>query len=40
MAMKSPTPSFIEKDTTGPLKKVCFISNQIASLALQEEQYM
>lgn len=39
-AMKSPTPSFIEKDTTGPLKKVCFISNQIASLALQEEQYM
>ena len=40
IAMKSPTPSFIEKDTTGPLKKVCFISNQIASLALQEEQYM
>lgn len=39
-AMKSPTPSFIEKETTGPLKKVCFISNQIASLALQEEQYM
>ncbi len=39
-AMKSPTPSFIEKETTGPLKKVCFISNQVASLALQEEQYM
>ena len=39
-AMKNPTPSFIEKETSGPLKKVCFISNQIAALALQEEQYM
>ncbi|MBO5434531.1 hypothetical protein J6A31_01750 [bacterium] len=39
-AMKSPTPLFIERETVGPLKKVCFISNQIASLALQEEQYM
>ncbi|MBR5554944.1 hypothetical protein IKU74_02910 [bacterium] len=39
-AMKNPTPLFIERETVGPLKKVCFISNQIASLALQEEQYM
>lgn len=30
----------IEKDTDGPLKKVCFISNQIAALAIQEEQYV
>ena len=39
-AMKNPAPAFIEKETAGPLKKVCFISNQVASLALQEEQYM
>lgn len=30
----------VEKETTGPLKKVCFFSNQIAALALQEEQYV
>ncbi len=30
----------VEKETTGPLKKVCFWSNQIAALALQEEQYV
>ena len=30
----------IEKETTGPLKKVCFWSNQIAAIALQEEQYV
>jgi len=39
-AMKSPTPMLMERETVGPLKKVCFISNQVASLALQEEQYM
>ena len=39
-AIKSPTALLIEKETQGPLKKVCFISNQVASLALQEEQYM
>ena len=38
-SMKSPTPKFIEKDTQGPLKKVSFVSGQIAALALQEEQY-
>lgn len=38
--MKSQSPSIIEKETTGPLKKVCFISNQIASVAMQEEQYI
>ena len=39
-AMKSSAPILIEKETTGPLKKVCFISNQIAAVALQEEQYV
>ena len=27
----------IEKDATGPIKKVAIMSNQIASIALQEE---
>jgi len=39
-AMKSATAIVIEKETQGPLKKVSFISNQIAAVALQEEQYM
>ena len=39
-AVKSPQAMLIERETLGPLKKVCFISNQIASLAFQEEQYM
>lgn len=38
--MKSATALLIEKETTGPLKKVSFISNQIAALALQEEQFV
>ena len=28
----------IEKDTNGPIKKVAFLSNQIAAVGLQEEQ--
>lgn len=39
-AMKSSTAVFVEKETTGPLKKVSFVSNQIAALATQEEQYV
>ena len=39
-AMKSSTAVFIEKETTGPLKKVCFVSDQIPALAMQEEQYV
>lgn len=31
---------FIEKATDGPLKRVCFISNQMAAIAIQEEQYI
>lgn len=38
--VKSNQPVIVEKDTEGPLKRVCFISNQIAALAIQEEQYM
>jgi hypothetical protein len=38
--MQSPNSVLIEKETEGPLKKVCFASNQIAALAIQEEQYM
>ena len=29
----------IEKETIGPIKKFCIMSNQISALALQEEQY-
>lgn len=39
-AMKSATGTLIEKETNGPLKKVSFISNQVAALAIQEEQFV
>ena len=39
-AMKSAAGTVIEKETLGPLKKVSFISNQIAAVAIQEEQYV
>ena len=29
----------IEKDTIGPIKKVCLAANQICAVAMQEEQY-
>ena len=38
--MKSPTVTFIEKELSGPIKKVCFASNQISAIAMQEEQYV
>ena len=38
--MQTPNAVLIEKETEGPIKKACFISNQIAAVALQEEQYM
>ena len=38
--MKSNQAIVIEKETEGPLKKVCFASNQIAAVAIQEEQYL
>ena len=30
----------VEKETQGPLKKVCFAANQISAIAMQEEQYV
>lgn len=30
----------IEKETIGPVKKVCLMSNQICAVAIQEEQHM
>ena len=39
-AIKNTSAVLIEKETLGPLKKVCFISNQIAAVAVQEEQYV
>jgi hypothetical protein len=38
--MKSNQAVVVEKETEGPLKKVCFASNQIAAVAIQEEQYL
>lgn len=30
----------VEKETEGPIKRVCFLSNQVAAVAIQEEQYI
>ena len=38
--MQSAQAVLVEKETEGPIKRVCFISNQIAAIAIQEEQYM
>ena len=38
--IKTPGSTVVEKETQGPLKKVCFAANQIAAVAMQEEQYV
>ena len=38
--MKSPTPVLVEKEPIGPIKRVCFVSTQIAGVVLQEEPYV
>lgn len=38
--IKSTSNVLVEKETQGPVKKVCFLSNQIAAIAMQEEQYI
>ena len=38
-AMKSATPVLFDKQSNGPVKRLCVISNQIRGLALQDEQY-
>ena len=40
LKLNSPTPKLIEKNTMGPIKKVCIQSTQICAIAMQEEQYM
>ena len=37
-AMKTPNVIY-EKDFTGPIKKVCVVTNNILGVLLQEEQY-
>ena len=38
--MQAPNAVLIEKETEGPVKRVRFLSNQIAVVAIKEEQYM
>jgi hypothetical protein len=38
--MQSQKNVLFERETEGPIKKACFLSNQIAAVAIQEEQYM
>ena len=38
--MQSQKAMLFEQDTEGPIKKVCFISNQLSAVAIQEEQYI
>lgn len=38
--MKLTAVTIVEKELNGPLKKVCFASNQISAVAMQEEQYV
>lgn len=40
LKLNSPTPKLIEKNTLGPVRKVCIQSTQICAVAMQEEQYM
>lgn len=40
LKINSPTPRLIEKNTMGPIKKVCIQSTQICAIAMQEEQYI
>lgn len=38
--IKTASNLLVEKETQGPIKKVCFVANQIAAVAMQEEQYV
>lgn len=38
--IQSPVAKLIEKETTGPIKKISFLSNQIVGVAIQEEQVL
>lgn len=38
--LRSQSSALIEKEATGPIKKVSILANQISAVALQEEQYV
>lgn len=38
--IKGQSPILIEKEGTGPIKKVSVFANQISAVALQDEQYV
>lgn len=38
--LKVPTQKIVEKEGIGPIKKISVPANQIAAVALQEEQYV
>ena len=38
--MKNPAPVLVEKEANGPVKKISFVSTQIAGVALQDETYV
>ena len=38
--LKTPTSTIIEKEGTGPIKKVSLNASQISAVALQDEQYV
>lgn len=38
--VKTQSATLIEKEASGPIKKVSFLANQISAVALQDEQYV
>ena len=38
--MKSPSPVLVEKEANGPVKRIAFVSTQLAGVVLQEETYV
>ena len=38
--MKSPSPVLVEKEANGPVKKIAFVSTQLAGVVLQDETYV
>lgn len=38
--VKTQSATLIEKEASGPIKKVSFLANQVSAVALQDEQYV
>lgn len=38
--IKTQSATLIEKEASGPIKKVSFLANQVSAVALQDEQYV